>query len=203
MSAIKMSASSRLIARSSTAHPSVIVRCQPQDGPSVSTAERSAAPEPKVGANIAVDRNITADKRPTAVPFTAGVNSPDAKPDAPFAILNQTTEAINGRAAMLGFVAAMIAEGITHQTVVSQVAGRYENAQLVEHAWGASELTFGAIVALVTLGSLAPRLLQNEHTDSRSFGPFTPGLEVILGRTAMMGFVGLIVVEAIKGSSLI
>lgn len=195
----KMSARTTLPARSTAARPAVIVRSQPQESSKTTTADRPA--QPKIGANIAADTNITADVSPTAVPFTAGVNHPDAKPDAPFAILNQTNEAINGRAAMLGFVAAVIAEVITQQSVVSQVVGRYENAQQVEHAWGTSDLTFGAIIALVTLGSLAPRLLQNEQVDSRSFGPFTPSREKLLGRTAMLGFLGLIIVERLKGSA--
>jgi hypothetical protein len=49
----------------------------------------------------------------------------------------------------------------------------------------------------------APRLLENAPVDSRSFGPFTPNLEKTLGRVAMLGFVGLLLTEAIKGSSLI
>ena len=71
-----------------------------------------------------------------------------------------------------------------------QLAGRYDNQELVERAIGASDLTFGMIVALVTLGTLAPRLLENASVDSKSFGPFTPGLEKTLGRAAMMGFAG-------------
>lgn len=44
-----------------------------------------------------------------------------------FQFLGATQEAINGRAAMLGFVAAVAAESLTHQAVWSQVrngAGR-------------------------------------------------------------------------------
>lgn len=37
-------------------------------------------------------------------------------------MLNPTTEAINGRSAMLGFVAAVISEEITHHSIWSQVS---------------------------------------------------------------------------------
>lgn len=59
------------------------------------------------------------------------------------------------------------------------------------------------IATLVTVGTLAPRFLQQQGVDARSFGPFTPGLEKIVGRVAMMGFFGLVLVEAIKGSALL
>jgi hypothetical protein len=50
------------------------------------------------------------------IPSTSGrTTAPD------FALLNVTNEAINGRAAMLGFVAAVVAEAITHHSVFSQV----------------------------------------------------------------------------------
>lgn len=114
---------------------------------------------------------------------------------------NTVNEAINGRAAMLGFMCAIGTELATHHSVMSQVrgastnaskggwllhrptrlvqpftrhshplpstqciaslqvAGRYENYELVEKAFSASDLGFGAIVALTTVATLMPTLI--------------------------------------------
>lgn len=120
-----------------------------------------------------------------------------------FQILNPVTEAINGRAAMLGFVAAVASEAATHQAIFSQIAGKYADLEMVEKPIGGSTLGFGMIVALVTMASLAPKLLEGADVDSKSFGPFTPGLELQVGRVAQMGFLGLVLIEILKGSSLI
>lgn len=123
--------------------------------------------------------------------------------DGGFQFLGATQEAINGRAAMLGFVAAVAAESLTHQAVWSQIAGRYANAELIEKPIGVATLLFGATVALITMATLVPTMVAGAGVDSKSFGPFTPGLEKTLGRVAMMGFSGLLIVELIKGSSLL
>ncbi len=77
-----------------------------------------------------------------------------------------------------------------HHDTHTQVAGKYVDEQLVERAFGGSDLGLGMIVALVTVGTLAPRLLENKKVDSMSVGPFTPAAEVLNGRLAMMGFLG-------------
>lgn len=64
-------------------------------------------------------------------------------------------------------------------------------------------LLFGATVAIITMATLVPTMVSGAGVDSKSFGPFTPGLEKTLGRVAMMGFSGLLIVELIKGSSLL
>ncbi|EIE20463.1 hypothetical protein COCSUDRAFT_18438 [Coccomyxa subellipsoidea C-169] len=121
---------------------------------------------------------------------------------AKFEVFGQTQEAINGRAAMLGFVAAVVAELQTGQSVWSQLAGKYVEGDLKEHALGLSSLGFGAIVALLTYASIAPQFQAGTlQPDSRSFGPFTPFLEAWTGRVAMLGFSGLLLVELIKGNN--
>ena len=95
-----------------------------------------------------------------------------------FQVLNPITEAINGRAAMLGFVAALVSELTTNQGVWSQVAGRYVDLELVEKPLGGAVLGFGMVVALTTLATLAPKLLSNaevghfvqKHTQLRGCG---------------------------------
>ncbi|KAG1651837.1 hypothetical protein FOA52_009840 [Chlamydomonas sp. UWO 241] len=139
----------------------------------------------------------------TSEPAVAAAPSGAAPSVQSFAILNPVTEAINGRAAMLGFVAAVASEAVTHQAVWSQIVGRYINLELVESPIGAAPLGFAAVVALTTMASLAPKMLAGDNVDSKSFGPFTPGLELTLGRVAQMGFLGLVVVELFKGSALL
>ncbi|GAX75510.1 hypothetical protein CEUSTIGMA_g2953.t1 [Chlamydomonas eustigma] len=146
-----------------------------------------------------------------AAPRLLRSSTPDQEPvtSAPsrsvqdFQILNPTTEAINGRAAMIGFVAAVVSEAVTHQAVWSQVVGRYVNEELVERPIGAASLGFAMFVVLTTMASLAPKLLEGTEVSGKAFGPFTPNLELVLGRTAQMGFLGLILVETLKGSSLL
>jgi hypothetical protein len=58
---------------------------------------------------------------------------------------------------MLGFVAAVVAELQTGQSVWSQLAGKYVEGDLKEHALGLSSLGFGAIIALLTYASIAPQ----------------------------------------------
>ncbi len=84
------------------------------------------------------------------------------------------------------------------------MAGRYAaDGDLLEAPLGTATLLFGAIVALVTMATLVPKLVAGEEVDARSFGPFTPGLEKNLGRVAQIGFAGLLVVELVKGSALL
>ena len=58
---------------------------------------------------------------------------------------------------MLGFVAAVVAELKTNQSVWSQLAGKYVDGDLTEHAIGISSLLFFAIVTLLTYASIAPQ----------------------------------------------
>jgi hypothetical protein len=69
---------------------------------------------------------------------------------------------------MLGFVAALISEASTHQAVFSQIAGRYADLELVEKPVGVSSLGFAMLVALITVGSLAPKML--EGVEVRGWG---------------------------------
>lgn len=89
--------------------------------------------------------------------------------------------------AVLGFVAAVVAEASSHHTVWSQVAGKIENLEMVEKPLGSSALLFAAIVTLVTMSTLMPKMLANEDPDSgRSFGPFTPALVGVCAALALL-----------------
>eukprot|EP00955_Chlamydomonas_euryale_P055089 356031-Chlamydomonas_euryale.AAC.8 len=96
-------------------------------------------------------------------------------------------ELINGRLAMLGFVAAIGAELATGTPVVQQ----YAQAPYLIAA------TFVTIIG----ASLIPLLLGNKNRVS--VGPWTPTAEVWNGRTAMVGFAALLITEAYFGRALL
>ena len=60
---------------------------------------------------------------------------------------------------MLGFVAAVTSEVITHHSIWSQLVGKYVDMQLVEQPVGAAPLGFAMLVVLTTMATLAPKLL--------------------------------------------
>lgn len=91
-------------------------------------------------------------------------------------------EMINGRLAMLGFVAAVGAEIATGQDVFTQWSERP-----------------GAIVAAgvtIIVASLVP-FLRGDRNDKR-VSIFSPTAEVINGRAAMVGFACLLIFEFLK-----
>ena len=64
---------------------------------------------------------------------------------------------------MVGFVAAVIAEVSTNQSVWSQLAGKTaSNGRLLEHGWQFAPLGFGAVVTLLTYASIAPQFQAGE-----------------------------------------
>ncbi|KAL3691689.1 hypothetical protein R1sor_005340 [Riccia sorocarpa] len=103
-----------------------------------------------------------------------------------FAFDGAAPETINGRAAMLGFVWAFLAEQATGLTVIEQLF-QPGNPGLVY---------FIGAVQVVTYASLIP-IMKGESTDARSFGPFTARAERWNGRLAMIGFAALIISELI------
>ncbi|KAL3691685.1 hypothetical protein R1sor_005336 [Riccia sorocarpa] len=106
-----------------------------------------------------------------------------------FAFDGAAPETINGRAAMLGFVWAFLAEKATGLTVMEQLFKP-----------GATGLVlFVGAVQLLTYATLVP-ISKGESTDARSFGPFTARAERWNGRLAMIGFAALIVNELIRQS---
>ncbi|KAF5832722.1 carotene biosynthesis-related protein CBR, chloroplastic [Dunaliella salina] len=94
-------------------------------------------------------------------------------------------EIINGRLAMLGFVAALGAELSTGESVVTQLG---DEPTLIA-------LTF----VLFSAASLIPAFARRQGD---TVGPFTPQAEMTNGRFAMIGFAAMLIYEGVQGAAL-
>eukprot|EP01023_Acetabularia_acetabulum_P029637 TRINITY_DN27958_c0_g1_i1.p1 TRINITY_DN27958_c0_g1~~TRINITY_DN27958_c0_g1_i1.p1 ORF type:complete len:204 (-),score=48.46 TRINITY_DN27958_c0_g1_i1:373-984(-) len=192
-SAPKFQNTSNLLAR----HPTLSHKrplksfCQVPESENTPTTVETPAETPQI---------VTPTSTPTPTPTPVSAGEAAVQVAEPFALLNQTSEAINARAAMLGFVGIVIGEFTTGQSGWSQVAGKYVDERAVERALFVSDMGFFGIIVLLSFASLAPRLIAGEKPSDRSFGPFTPFLEMVIGRTAMLGVLGLVLVEFLQGN---
>lgn len=160
-----------------------------------------ASGEPAVDQQQEAPKQQTSEELPAAnFSFPASSKPAAAAAAQPFSLLGAQQEAINGRAAMLGFLVAIATELTTQQSVWSQIAGKYVDRDLVEKPLGASVLFFGFVVVATALASFAPQVYKGEGPDARSFGPFTPKAELSNGRAAMVGFLALLAVEFFRGN---
>ncbi|KAL5700809.1 Early light-induced protein 1 [Ranunculus cassubicifolius] len=98
-------------------------------------------------------------------------------------------ERINGRLAMIGFVAAVGAELAKGEDVVAQLAN------------GGLPWFVGTSVVL-SLASLVP-LFKGVNVESKSEGLMTSNAEMWNGRFAMLGLVALVFTEFVKGGALV
>ncbi|PSC74905.1 LOW PSII ACCUMULATION chloroplastic [Micractinium conductrix] len=145
-----------------------------------------AAAEPKVAEEAASPAAAAAAPAPAAAPAAASTSTSGAAPSvrrphparatSPWAdplevmAFNGTgPELINGRLAMLGFMAALGAELFLQKPVLS--------------LWGASFGTVFKIQLLFIAASLVP--LFRGYANDEAFGPFTPEAEKLNGRAAM------------------
>lgn len=121
-----------------------------------------------------------------AVPLTNGASKPGGQGIVEaFAFGGGVPELLNGRMAMLAFVAALGAELTTGESVVRQLADQPTLIVLT--------------VVLFTVGTLVPVV---EGAVAKAVGPLTVNAELINGRAAMLGFASLLVVERVTGSAL-
>ncbi|KFK23555.1 hypothetical protein AALP_AAs41881U000100 [Arabis alpina] len=98
-------------------------------------------------------------------------------------------ERINGRLAMVGFVAAIAVELSKGENVFAQISDGGVG-------W------FLGTTALLTLASMVP-LFQGIRAESKSKGFMTSDAELWNGRFAMLGLVALVFTEYVKGGTLV
>ncbi|KAI3925908.1 hypothetical protein MKW98_028044 [Papaver atlanticum] len=165
---------------------SFIVRCmaeekQPQQPSSTPmTTSSSTTPPPAAQAPIAT---------PTFPPPQAAPKKMSTKFTDLLAFSGPAPERINGRLAMIGFVAAMGVE-LARGTDVA--------AQLTD---GGLPWFIGTSVVL-SLASLIP-LSKGISVESKSDGVMTSKAELWNGRFAMLGLVALVFTEFVKGGALV
>lgn len=101
-------------------------------------------------------------------------------------------ETLNGRAAMVGFTSAVIAELATGKSVWGQLIGRDGPPSII---------LLGLTIVTVFVSSFAPRVrdMPDNGLDrpARAVGPFTQYAERINGRAAMIGIIVLLAFEGL------
>jgi len=127
-------------------------------------------------------KGATSEPTTTAAPSAAkAISFGDA-----MAFSGPVPETVNGRLAMLGFLAAVGAEVASGESVFQQLSD--------------APVAIGAAFLAFAVASLVP-ILKGANL-KEAFGPFTPSAELLNGRAAMIGLVGVLAVEYFKGSAL-
>ncbi|MEW5313150.1 MAG: hypothetical protein WDW38_004739 [Sanguina aurantia] len=110
-------------------------------------------------------------------------------------------EVLNGRTAMVGFLITAVVEVTTGQSALQQ---------LTSPVGGACALGLGVAVLVASLapaflgGVMVQNVIANEkqsYADSQLPAVWSPAAEKVNSRVAMLGFLGLIATELIKGSN--
>ncbi|MCL7040730.1 hypothetical protein MKW94_002257 [Papaver nudicaule] len=126
---------------------------------------------------------------PTFPPPRAAPEKMSTKLNDLLAFSGPAPERINGRLAMIGFVAAMGVELARGTDVAAQLAD--------------GGLPWFVITSVVlSVASLIP-LSQGVSVESKSKGLMSSSAEMLNGRVAMLGLVALVLTEAAKGGALI
>ena len=134
----------------------------------------------------------TSTSNPTPIPSTTPA-APKPKPKAnpsvwdALAFSGPAPERINGRLAMVGFVAALSVEAARGGGLLDQAGS------------GAGLGWFLATAGVFSVASLVP-LLQGQSVESKSSGIWSADAELWNGRFAMLGLVALAATEFITGA---
>ena len=119
------------------------------------------------------------------------------------AIMTESQELINGRAAMVGVLAAIAGEVATGKDAWEQVFPAQLMAGEPSTGINSLDLTlFGFVVVASTLGTVMPGFISDKFNKDQSVGPFSNDAEILNARAAMIGFWGILVVEHFKGSAI-
>ncbi|CAN1808163.1 Early light-induced protein 1, chloroplastic [Linum perenne] len=169
--------------------------------PTSASRARSTYLLPRVAAVPRISRNAVRcmatgkDDKVNSVSSSSSTPSSTPKPQVPkvstkfgdvFAFSGPAPERINGRLAMVGFVAALAVELSKGQDVFSQISE------------GSGSSWFLLISGLFTAASLIP-MFGGVTAESKSDGLMTSDAEIWNGRFAMLGLVALAFTEYVKG----
>jgi hypothetical protein len=128
----------------------------------------------------------------------------DETPKQVFAANGPLAERLNGRLAMLGFVAAALGERQEGATALAQLGGDVLGPLLL-----AVSLTLASVAPKIVSGTPLAELhaaatganLRGEGVLGQALGLFDTSVELWTGRVAMMGLAGLVVVETVTGKA--
>ncbi|KNA15989.1 hypothetical protein SOVF_093280 [Spinacia oleracea] len=152
-------------------------------------AEEKVGGEPKLDSGLPKP-NPTVSSSPTSIPTPrpqpkkVSTNFTDL-----FAFSGPAPERINGRLAMIGFVAAIAVELSNGTDLFTQISG------------GGSQWFLGTSI-LFSAASLVP-LLQGSRAEAKTEGLMNANAELWNGRIAMLGLVALAFTEFVTGSALV
>lgn len=139
------------------------------------------------------EETSAATSSPSPSPSPPSPNKPKPKPKAStelsdvMAFSGPAPERINGRLAMVGFVAALAVEASRGDGLLSQAGS------------GAGLAWFAATAAVLSVASLVP-LLRGESAEGRGGGVMSADAELWNGRFAMLGLVALAITEYLTGA---
>ncbi|KAH9616598.1 hypothetical protein KSS87_004962, partial [Heliosperma pusillum] len=155
------------------------VRCLAEDGPQAEPkieSPSSSQPIPKLSS-------------PSPTPAPKPLPKVSTKFGDLFAFGGPAPERINGRLAMIGFVAAVAVELSNGTDLFEQISN------------GGGQWFLGTSI-LLSVASLVP-LFQGKRAESKTDGLMTSDAEIWNGRFAMLGLVALAFTEYVKGGALI
>ncbi|XP_074270649.1 early light-induced protein 1, chloroplastic-like [Silene latifolia] len=135
--------------------------------------------------------------KPTTTPLSTPSPTPTPKPLPKvstnfgdlFAFSGPAPERINGRLAMIGFVAAIAVELSKGTDIFAQISD------------GGAPWFLGTSI-LLSVASLVP-LFKGERAESITKGIMNSNAELLNGRLAMLGLVALAITEYVKGGALV
>ena len=156
-----------------------------------SLSMRKAVVAPRVVRRSVVVKASAEEEKPVVAAAAAAAAPAPAAPKGlsifdSMSFAGPAPEVINGRLAMLGFVAALGAELSSGETVLKQF-GEIPGPMIF-------------VFALFTTASLVPYV--KNGSDRPTFGPFTANAEMLNGRAAMIGFAALLIAEGVRGAAL-
>lgn len=186
---------------------SVAVRAMADEEPTVVKAEPTAVPSPEVD-TAPISSQASIDPADGSIAYGAALGDSDIVGNAMSIFKGgMASEILNGRAAMVGFTAALVVELTSGESLFAQMFNLRDVGVRVLWLPKLGFFLIPAVVILVILSSFAPKARGVEQNGLNveakpSWGIFTPSSERTNGRAAMIGLVALAATESIFGHAL-